>query len=363
MSQVFNLGLLTNNQLDITNVLESSFLEESYFISTLEFISETKNEIREHSKELYRNILESESHEVLNESFSDFFMKIKEIIDKFLKFIKSLFDRFSTMLHKMIGSDKYISKNKDIFKKFTDEHEFTIDGYYYTFNPEIPAINALAEFSKDFAEINFDILNGKKDNKEHLKYVKGVHGRLSSSLQNGYYDTFRAEVLGLENYTITQAEFAEELFEIFRNGLSKKDTITINTDNLMASLAFFENYKELEKEVKKTKDKIDKEYKTIEKSLKGLVYRDREHDLQKAIGIGIDPNYDGSSVGHLNASEEVLNNLNLFIKTKVNQVMEMSSIHSMAFSYKLDAIMECYKQDRKILYTALTELQKDKTLR
>ncbi len=207
-------------------------------------------------------------------------------------------------------------------------------------------------------------MNGKKDDKEYLKYIKGIHGKLSSSLQNGYFDKFRAEVLGLENYEITQGEFAEELFEIFRNGNSKKDTITI-TENILVTdiLLFFENYKTLETEVKKTKDRIEKEYKSIENSIQKLIYKDKTYDISKAVGIGISSDYDGSSIEGISVSQEVLNNLNLFIKAKTNQVMEMSSIHAMAFSYKLDAINECYKQDKKILYTALQQIQKDSSLR
>lgn len=364
MSQVFNLDLLTNKNLDVTNVLSSSFIEESFFVTTLDYISETKNEMREYTKDLYRTITEAQTEEVLNESFSDFFIKIKEIIDKFLKFIKNLFDKFSTMFNKMIGSDKYLIKNKDMFKKFNSNHEFEIDGFEYSLDPQVPVINALVEFNKEFIELNFDVMNGKKDNKEYLKYIKSIHGKLADSLKNGYYDKFRAEVLGLENYEISQGEFVEELFEIFRSGSSKKETITITESMLVTDvMSIFENYKSLEKDIKKTKDKIDKEYKAIEKSISNLVYRDKTYDISKAVGIGINPEYDGSSIEGMNVSQEVLNNLNLFIKAKTNQVVEMSSIHAMAFSYKLDALKECYQQDRKILYTALQEIQKDKTLR
>lgn len=357
MSSIFNLDLIVGKNLDTTNVLESSFVEESYFVSTLDFITESKREMREYSKELYKNILEGVEYEVVNESFNDFFTKVKDIIDKFLKFIKSLFDRFSTYLHKMIASDKYIIKNKDLFKKFNnDDHKFDIEGFYYTFDEDVPAINALADFNKDFIKLDFDIMNGKKDDKEYIKYITTQDSKLKGELNNGSYDRFRAEVLGKENYEITQGEFAEELFEIFRNGYNKKDTITIDEENLMASLSYFQNYSDLEKEIKKTKDKIEKEYKAIEKSLHKLITKG--DNVEKAVTLVVNPDYDGYSGDTFVSSQEVLTKLNLFIKTKTNQVMEMSSIHSMAFSYKLDAITECYKQDKKILYTALSQIQK-----
>lgn len=360
-NSLFSLDLVKNENLDTTNVLESSYVEESYFISTLNFITESKKELGEHTKDLYKNILECTDQEVLNESFNDFLSKAKTMIDKFLKFIKSMVDRFIAYLNKMIASDRYIRKNKDIFKKFTDDHEFELDGYYFTFDENIPAINALAEFNKDFLELDFDIMNGNKSNGDYIKYITAQQGTLSSKLNNGFYDQFRAEVLGKENYEITQGEFAEELFETFRGGYSKKDTITINAENLINSLSFFLNYKDFEKEVKKTKDKIEKEYRTIEKSVERLIKKG--DSLEKTIALVVSPEYDGAPSESFNVSQEVFNKLNLFTKAKINQISEMSAIHSMAFSYKLDAIKECYNQDKKILYRALSEIQKDKSLR
>lgn len=363
MSSIFNLDVLTHNEVNTQNLLESSFIEESYFITTLEYLSEMKSEVRDCGLELHKNILESTSYEVVNESFANFFVKIKEIIERFLKFIKSLFDRFVLNLNKLIRADKYITKHKDLIRKFNSDHEFDIEGYYFTFDSNVPVINARAEFTKDFVELDFDMFKSGGDNKDYISYINSQAGKLNRELQNGYYDKFRGEVLGKENYEIPQSDFAEELFEIFRNGCTKKDTITIDVDNILASLSFFENYKEFEKSVKKTKDQIDKDYKQIERQLQGLVYRNKDNDIAKAIGIGISADYADNTREYIQASEEVYAKLNLFIKSKINQVIEMSNIHSMAFSYKLDAITDCYKQDKAILYRGIQEVLKDSKLR
>lgn len=363
MSTIFNLDVLTHNQTNMDNMLESSCIEESYFITTLEYLTEMKSEFRQYGLELHKNILESTSYEVVNESFSDFFSKVKQIIERFLKFIKSLFDRFILSLHKLVKSDKYISKHKELIRKFNSDHEFDIEGYYFTFNSNVPVINARAEFSKDFVELDFDMFKADGADKDYLKYISDQSGKLKYEIENGKYDLFRGEVLGKENYRIAQEDFAEELFEIYRNGYNKKDTITINTENILASLAFFENYTEFEKSVKKTKEQIEKDYKHIERQLQGLVYRSKDNDIAKAIGIGISADYKDNTREYIQATEEVYSKLNLFIKSKVNQVIEMSNIHSMAFSYKLDAITECYRQDKAILYRGIQEVLKDSKLR
>ena len=48
----------------------------------------------------------------------------------------------------------------------------------------------------------------------------------------------------------------------------------------------------------------------------------------------------------------------LYTKIKVDQITEFSNIHTLAFSAKLDALKESYKQDRALLYTALLKVQR-----
>ena len=117
-----------------TNKLATLDLEECYFESAIKFIIETNKEFTNSKITLYNKILENSSTTVIHESFSDFFVKVKEIIDKFLKFLKSLFQRFLTQLARIIGSDKYLEKHKKDFDKFKDGDKFKLDGFKYTFS-------------------------------------------------------------------------------------------------------------------------------------------------------------------------------------------------------------------------------------
>lgn len=357
MNNTFNLAVLTNKTNSIDNVFDMSSIEETFFYSTLNYIKESRTELRENTKELYKSILErGNDYDIIHESFSSFFDKVKEIISKFLKYIKSLFDRFITMLHKFVLSDKYLIKHKKDFSKFDSDHEFDIQGYKFTFDSHIPVINALAEFKKEFVGLDFDEMIKKKDTKEMTNYISDKYSKLKENLNTDYYDKHRAKVIG-KSGDITASEFHEKLFEIYRDGDSSKSTITITSDEVMMALSRFENYKEFEKQTKNTKEQIEKDYKEIEKLVKNMISKSESGDLQGLLLSG-NGEYVNQNVNINVLPKEAVSKLDLFIKTKVNQVIEMSNIHSLAFSLKLDAIKDCYKQDKQTLYKALNQIQK-----
>ena len=351
-------NLIVENAINTNNVLVNSSIEESYFTDTLRFLTESTRELNNYKKELYVNILESgEDYEIITESFSDFFTKAKEIIIKFLKYIKSLFDRFITSLHKFVNSEKHLIKNKDKFKKFNINHEFDFEGYIFTFNDNIPSIEAEAAFKKDFVELDFDEILKEQDPKKVVDIINSQHSKLKDELNNDRYNVFRQEVI-MADSPIYSEDFIQELSAVYRNGAYSKEDITIDQTEVLKSLSRIENYKNFETSIKKTKDKIEREYDKVKKSIENMVKRNKDADVNKLLSIEINGEYDGYSAP-VQVSSEALAKIDLFLKTKVSEVLELSNIHALAFSYKLDAVHECYRQDKQILYRALNKIQKD----
>ena len=355
MNNIFCLQNLQENAMkpNYDNILVYSSVEESFTTETFRALVEMNNAYREESKILYRTMLESgDDFEVVNEGVSDFVSKVKDIISKFLKFLKSLFERFSIMIHKMVSSEKYIKKNKDKLLAFDSSDNFNINGYNFTIDGTVPVANALAEFTEDFIGINFDIANGKikKDS------IKDQYDKFINKVENGLYDEFRAQVIAQNGY-ISQEDFGKELFEVYRDGQSNTNVIEITPGKVTESMRRFDNYSEIEKVNRKLKDSIEKDYKEIEKQVARMVKGVRDKDAGKILTVSVDSDY--ATVQDFQATNDEMHQLDLLIKAKTNQIIEMSNIHSMAFSYKMDAIKDCYKQDKAILYKALSQIAKN----
>lgn len=362
MTNVFNLSNMTGvvNPPTVYSLDNYSMIDESFFLQALDFTNECTRDMNTERKKLYKTFLESNNnYKVIHEGFAEFFDAMKKIIDKILAHIKALFNRFITMMNGLVKSDKYLSKHhKDLYKFDNLKHSFEFLGYEYSFSPHIPVINALEAFEEGF--IGLGSVSGLQakvndgDAKELAKYIRGKHDALTSDLNNNWYDVFRARVLGKEGSEITQSEYPDELFEIFRGGDHEKTRITVEKDIVDGCYSFFTHYKDMESDCKKTKGKIDDQYKAIKRSFEKMVSRNYDKSASRMsadLVLG-----GGTTLQGFALSDEVLTNIDEFAKSKVDQVEQMGAIHTTAFASKLDALKECYKQCKAVLYKALSKI-------
>lgn len=352
MSIRFNTAILENTSAPIAerNEISSQFryTDETFFFSAIDFVSSLREEYDNSKMILYSVLSESTSQEVVNESFSEFFDKAKEIIRKFIDWIKNLVERFITTLHKIIKSDKYIKKHKEDFSKFSDKHEFTMNMYTYTFSSNVPVITAQASFDKIYHDIEQVATDSvKEDQKNRAEKLKKIYDDFCDGLEDSY-DELRASVIGVTG-KIYQSEYSQELFDVYRDGGHKGNT-TITASIVNNSYMRFDRYDDTLKDVKKKRDEIEKEYKAVEKKLDHM----KSVDNKKLVLTGSSYKYTSG----YELTDDMSNTWDLYIKAHVDKIVNMASIHALAFSAKLDALKECYRQDKTILYNALQRIQK-----
>lgn len=360
MSKLFNLDYLvedsnTNDVTSLDSLVENTNV--SYTSMALSFLTESNKTYNLASKLLYKSIIESNGEvEAINESFETFFQNVKDIIDKFLKFVKSMFDRFIVALNRFFKSEKYLTNHLSDLDDFSSKDEFKFTGYEYTISNTVPVLNALAEFDMEF-------IGGKDETGANRKTITKdniaeVRKNLEYSLSNGYYDQFRADVLG-KGGPIYQSDYDDALFREYRNDNNSTIEITATKYEINVMRERYKNHKKTEQAVKRDHDRIKREYEGIKKLVEKMYRREKTANGTAIIDL---PN-DSDPVTH--STPIALNNqemleFDLFIKAKTNQVEEMSAIHLLAFSAKLDAIAECYKQDKAVLYKALDRVKKYK---
>ena len=344
-------SLILENK-DLSSIVETSdTFNESYISSVFTYLTEMYDEYREADKEFYRSLYEANSIVAINESFADFFGKIKDVLNKFLKYIKSLFDRFNTTLHRMIGSDKYLLKNEETLNKFNTDCEFEYDGYTFTISELIPELDTHVNFE---GLLDIDWKSIGKNDKDNKKLIKGKLDELKNALENDYYDDVRAGVLGLKD-PIRESDYTDELFKIFRDGDNNSHIFKVTSSVVRTSYTGLKDYKNIESNVKNKKREIEDKYKKI------------QNRVDKMINVTLkDKRYQVSVDGYnddLDLDNETMQQLNLYVKLVTEQVIKMTTIHSLAFSYKLDALKDKMMQDKKILYIAMNKVLKDKNIR
>ena len=342
-------NLIINENTDLLRLESYCDKEESFFFQTLSFISECRSDVDAANKVFYKSLLESgNNHIVINESFSDFFQSIKNVIRKVIEFVKSIFKRFLTKLNSLIKREKYLKNHKDDFNKFSSKNEFTFDGFTFTFLPTIPAVNTLTDYSKSIEDIN---VSGYAKGEDAKQTLKAKYETFIRDLDDHIYDEIRAQCIGSDSKYIYETEYAKELFCIFRDDQSTKEPIEVTASKVSEYYSRFTNFDKLEKEIKKDRDRIEKEYEKLKKQVDAAVKKTADGSSMTVDDVN------GVAGNPFVADKDMVAILDLFVKAKANQIQNISNIHLLAFGAKLDAIKDCFNQDKTVLYRALSKIQ------
>lgn len=328
----------TNNPIGIEDIANSE-LYESYYSNAIKFAIDNDRHFNDLKKTLYVAISESKNEYAILESFNDFFAGVHDIIMKVIKFIQSIAERFATALMKFVNSDKYLLKHKKDFDKYESSYDFKFTGFNYTFNDNIPSTQAVSD-----SAILFKGLNGIE--KLDVVQVRGINNAINFEDD---YNKFRGDILNKE--PISASEYDEELFKIFRDGEMNTKEIDANKSLVMESKDRYFSYSETKSKIEGNVREIKSAYNDVERNIKDVVGNYGGINIAAFNNLIPSATFDTTSI-----PVEVQNLLNIYMKNKCTELQEYTNIHILAFTAKLDAISECYKQDRNILYTALAKI-------
>lgn len=412
------VGLRESTVIDIDNIgyvdkdVEAhSFIQEGY-----DAILEMNAMYCNAEKEFYTRILGSYGDDkIINEGFSNFFDSIKKIIKKFIEWIKKVFKEFAAKLAALVGSEKYIKKHKDLFNKFSSEDEFEYQGYKFTHvteddYPKSGAVDVFAASGDFYDAFNNANINTKLDFDTYFKNTTGEYYDSSNSdttvglgdyskwelssddeskqsarkdrttkinaeldkartavndKASDFRDKFRAYVIGKGNETIDSSNFSEELFELFRDGESSTSSITIDYNFVQDAYRRFDKYKEVTKAIEKKKNEMIKDYEDLEKHLDKMIkYNESTHKTgwDTSVGRGFTSDvlnnikYDSSN--NVIYDKSTADKMQSLLKAYSVRVNDMCQIHTQAFSAKLEACKDCFKQDKTILNKAIQHILK-----
>lgn len=342
ISSVFSLKETTNIPDNLFANKETN-LEENYYLNdSLNFLLECQRELLSYRRDFYKLVLESaeENPYVINEAFNDVMDKIKAIIKKILAYIESLVKRFITAIAKFVSSDKYIIKHKKDFSKFPSKETFTISGYNYTLQDNVPAVDVVG---LDMNNLRSKLLEiGKSNDAIGVKASK-LSVILSEMSSEERLEQVRKEILRV-SHNISDSDFVNEVFAIYRDGKSSEDSITIRKEDVTRAANDFEDYKKKIKEVNRLKSEISAKYKSLEGQLDDIIKYNINDALYKHNG---------------ELENSISNNLSTLVNQQVQVVNKISTYHVQAIAAKLDAYNALVVQDKNILYKALNIIQKD----
>lgn len=379
-----------NINIDKIGYLDDSLKNHSFMQEGYDFILEIGKDYMNAEKTFYTNVLGSHGDDnIITESFDGFFGKIKEIIHKFIEWIKKVFKQFVLKINALFSNEKYIKKNHKLLNKFDSRDEFEFNGYEFTKinDTTVPAANALSAFENtsgagylttdnfyDNTSLDISDDNTKSDRDIQTQNLNTKLDKKLDDLNNSledFYESFRGRVIG-KDQKYDDSEYPDELFTFFRNDESTPSNITIDATFVSDAYRRFEKYKDVVKDIEKTQKNIIKDYENLEKYLNKLIKMNKE-DNKLSIDNSFSNSYTSAEIDILSSTKtsggsslndkviydkSSFDKMNNYLKVQSTKVNKMCSIHTQAFSAKLEAAKDCFKQDKKILYKALNQIIK-----
>ena len=317
-----NIDYVHESSLD--NMYTNGITTESYFCTALVAIAECNNDYRK----AYKNFVISlnENINLPKAVYNEFIGQVNSIIDKFGKCIKDNHKNYMIALKKKMSSDK-ISLDKDKLSAVIAH-----DIYEYTITSDIPKDIGSDIYFCEVEKLQSILKNNSLDQEQKSIEMLYLYTELVDGLRGPFYDKFRAEVIGKKNEQISSLDYDTALFNVYRNG-GQKITKTIEVDEILKIEKRFKDSKSYICDTERKRDSIVREYDRIKKRLSEI----KLGDIASMLGSN---------------AAELDDRLKIYIKVKTDQVLNMCTIHTLAYTAKLDAIASMYLQDRAVLLEA-----------
>ena len=316
----------------LDNTYSNSITTESYFNTTLVTISKLNKEYRDSMMEFCSCINENNSMSSINSICKTFMSSISSIIDKFNKCIRDNHSNLISSLKRQMANDRLtIDKSK-----ITDVRAGNI--YNFTLSEDIPKPIGRNIYYEEVEKLQKILKNNSLSQDQKAIELLFTYNTLMEELRGEFYNKFRAEILDIKG-EISALEFGDTLFNIYRDGGNRIDAV-IEKDEILEIYKRFKNAKYYLNNVERQKDNIIKEYDRIRKDLANV----KLSDVASMLGTNVD------------VLDERLQN---YIKAKTEQLLNMCSIHTMAYTAKLDAIAALYLQDKAILTAVVNKYTPD----
>ena len=359
MNAVFNAqSFIKESTLSLHVENTHQYEYNSYFLEGLNFLSQLRKEKTVQEAKLYRVMAEAGNNLwVVHEGFGDFFQWVKDFIKKVINFFKRLLAKFWVRINSLFGRDKYIENNKDQLREFGSEHEFDIKGYKFTIKDGIPTLDPINEIEDTLSKLIADADPNSNDKSYKIKKKNDLkQAYIDFQEDKDKLNKERGSILG-ENGPIDDSDWKDALFEKFRDGDREKITITVTSSVVTESLTNFTNYDKMKSKTEKQRDNVEKAYNRIQKKFDELAEKAKNLAGENvSVSDFVDDN------ASERADEDKIFTISAFARDISNHLEEISNLHVMAFTAKLDAIKDRYHQDKSIIYGAFKKILAKKSM-
>lgn len=344
VSKLFNFtSLLSENTFNLAKKVDHT----DNLHKGLMIMKEFDSSVQENTRNLYDSLLEAESKKEENACFGQFYADYKKSLCKVEGEMRELAGRF------FVNIETFIDANLDVFDMSCCSQEpETFHGAQFNnlLSNDIPNVDPYKAFKKEWALLGrlLQDLDPNAPDEERTKIVTTVYNSLSKEINDGWLDKCVQKIADSDD--CSKDNFAKIIYDKFVSGGEVDITLDIPTiEQAKLSLKNYTNYTDCIQ--KSADDFCDGLYK-IANELGSMLFRNMDKKLE------IKTDEEGVADATYRMNDYSMNQINMFLTTKMTQIRELTNLYTIALSIKMDCIFKYLKQCVAMITTACAPCNK-----
>lgn len=330
MSNIFDLYNLLNENTLSNDLLAKSFLNETYMFSAIKDLREFNTSVTDATKELYKSLNEATSKSEENAIFAQFFKKYGSVLDKYINEVNTMVDRFSITLDNLVDSNTGLINDPDVLN-CNKPVSITVKKYKNLCATKYPNFDPISVYQTEFDYIGklMQDLGPISTDIAKLETISSVVNAFSNRIKNKWLEKCIENITG-EDDCDDITEYAGIVAKLFVDGeediVTNKWIIFAKKEEISSS----DKYKDC---VIGIANKLINDFRSIGSNIGSMFYRNGDNVLAvRSSDKDIENrDYQLNTYG--------MNQLDIFMKAKTNQVTQMCSLYVIALSTMMDSII------------------------
>lgn len=340
MSNIFDINTLLSENTLATELLAKQFPSETYMFSAINSLNRFNESVLSMNKDLYKSLNEATSKSDENAIFGEFYKRYNSVLDKYINEINTMIGRFSITIDNLVDSNMSLINDQDVLgcdKEFTctiTRYKNLCGGKHPKFNPlEIyqREFNYIGQMMQDLGPIATDVAK--------LEVLATVSNQMCAKMKNKWLEKCIEEITDEDDCKDLTC-YAKILNKLF---VEEEEEITVNKGTIYAmkeEIAGYEKYKDA---VLSIANKLISDFSYISNNIGGLFFRNKDNVLP------IRSDKDGVESRDYQLDTYGMNQLDIFMKSKANQVSQLCSLYVIALSVMMDNIINYITQCKDVL--------------
>lgn len=342
MSNLFNLSRILTENTSMDDLL-TSFSPMTFLSEGVSILREQEDTVFESTDSLYSNILEAESKADENRVFSVYFKEYKNTIEKYILKMNELRSKFNITVENFADANKDIMDSDDNLNILATSKYIGVQ-YQNLLDKDIPNVEPYKVFKKEFAFIGKLLQDLGPDVKEDVKaqVIATVCNNLKKDIDDDWLDKIAEKIADCDE--CSKDGFAKTIYDRFIKNPKAEMNIDIGTVK-QAKLSIM-NYTNFINVINKSVDDFCDGLQKIADETGAMFFRNQDHKLP------INTDIDGVEDRTYRLGDYSMNQINIFISTKISQINEICNLYLIAISIKMDCIIKYLQQCKDIINTA-----------